>query len=160
MEEEIKKTSETPHTKINRIIDEMDIEIQTVKHVYDTLRTKQKQLKKAISKMESKMLKKQNKKSVPRQPCGFAKPSSVSKDMCEFLKIPEGSLASRTQVTKKLIQYIKDHQLQGQVNRREICPDDVLYKLFGDAARSQVITYFTMQKYMNHHFIKATESSS
>lgn len=160
MEEEIKKTSETPHTKINRIIDEMDIEIQTVKHVYDTLRTKQKQLKKAISKMESKMLKKQNKKSVPRQPCGFAKPSSVSKDMCEFLKIPEGSLASRTQVTKKLIQYIKDHQLQGQVNRREICPDDVLYKLFGDAARGQVITYFTMQKYMNHHFIKATESSS
>jgi chromatin remodeling complex protein RSC6 len=159
MEEEIKMTSDIPQTKINKIMDEIDIEIQSVKHVYDTLRTKQKQLKKAISKMESKMLKKQNKKSVPRQPCGFAKPSNISKDMCEFLNIPEGSLASRTQVTKNLIQYIKEHKLQGQVNRREICPDDVLYKLFGDAARGQVITYFTMQKYMNHHFIKATEHS-
>jgi chromatin remodeling complex protein RSC6 len=77
--------------------------------------------------------------------------------MCEFLNIPEGTFASRTQVTKKLIEYIKEKKLQGEVNKREIQPDEVLYKLFGDEARNQVITYFTMQKFVNHHFVKNTE---
>ena len=104
--------------------------------------------------METKMNKKQKKSNETRNPCGFAKPSAVSKEMCEFLGLTEGSFASRTQVTKKLIDYIKEKQLQGEKNRRIIRPDDTLYKIFGESAKNEEITYFTMQKYVNHHFLK------
>uniref|UniRef100_A0A6C0CKT7 DM2 domain-containing protein n=1 Tax=viral metagenome TaxID=1070528 RepID=A0A6C0CKT7_9ZZZZ len=154
MTEEIRKTSEPIHTKVLRIIEEMETELLKVKSVYDTLKIKHKQLKKSFQKMETKMNKKQKKSNGTRKPCGFAKPSTISKEMCEFLGITEGSLASRTQVTKKLIEYIKEKQLQGEKNKRIICPDETLYKIFGESAKKDEITYFTMQKYVNHHFIK------
>lgn len=154
MEEEIKKAPETAFEKINRVIHQMDSDIANVKSIYDSMRTKQKILKKTMMKLETKLAKKQKKSNTLRKPCGFAKPSPVTKEMCEFLNISEGSLASRTQVTKKLIEYIKEKKLQGEVNKREIRPDEVLYKLFGEEARNQVITYFTMQKFVNHHFVK------
>lgn len=154
MTEEIRKTSEPIHTKVLRIMEEIDAELLKVKSVYDTLKIKHKQLKKSVQKMETKMNKKQKKSNGTRKPCGFAKPSAVSKEMCEFLGLTEGSLASRTQVTKKLIDYIKEKQLQGEKNRRIIRPDDTLYKIFGESAKNEEITYFTMQKYVNHHFIK------
>lgn len=156
MQEEIKKAPETTCEKINRLIQQMDLDISNVKTIYDSMRTKQKILKKTMIKLETKIAKKQKKSNVLRKPCGFAKPSPVTKEMCEFLNIPEGTFASRTQVTKKLIEYIKVNKLQGEVNKREIRPDEVLYKLFGDEARNQVITYFTMQKFVNHHFVKNT----
>jgi chromatin remodeling complex protein RSC6 len=74
--------------------------------------------------------------------------------MCDFLQLPEGSSVSRTTVTRSLIQYIKDHKLQDQTNKKQIQPDETLYKLFGEAAREKTLTYFTMQKYVNHHFEK------
>jgi chromatin remodeling complex protein RSC6 len=154
MTEEIRKTSEPIHTKVLRIMEEIDAELLKVKSVYDTLKIKHKQLKKSVQKMETKMNKKQKKSNETRKPCGFAKPSAVSKEMCEFLGLTEGSLASRTQVTKKLIDYIKEKQLQGEKNRRIIRPDDTLYKIFGESAKNEEITYFTMQKYVNHHFLK------
>ena len=66
----------------------------------------------------------------------------------------KGTLVSRTEVTKSIIKYISDHKLQNPENKRQILPDETLYKLFGNEARNSVIDYFTMQKYVNHHFPK------
>ena len=66
----------------------------------------------------------------------------------------KGTLVSRTDVTKSIIQYISDNKLQNPENKRQILPDATLMKLFGDEAKGKVIDYFTMQKYVNHHFPK------
>lgn len=137
---------------------EMALEAQTqdlaeIKSFYDKAKTRHKQMSKYIEKLRQKM-KKPVKQKNTRKPCGFARPTPVSKEMCDFLQLPEGSSVSRTTVTRSLIQYIKDHKLQDQTNKKQIQPDETLYKLFGEAAREKTLTYFTMQKYVNHHFEK------
>ena len=145
--------------KITFLIAEFDDDLAAMKVCHDTMRNRQKLLKKQLAKMQNKVLKQQNKPKTNRKPCGFARPSLVSNDMCDFMKLPHGSLVSRTEVTKALIQYIKDHKLQNEANKRQILPDETLYKIFGEASKSTDLTYFTMQKFVNHHFPKSNNSS-
>ena len=114
--------------------------------------------------LEIRNLKKQVKKLKPqknkkilkpdRKPHGFAVPNIVSEELCTFMKVVPGTLVSRTNVTKKLTEYISENKLQNPENRRQILPDQVLSSLLGDSAKDAFLTHFTIQKYMNHHFIK------
>lgn len=140
------------YEKIKHLLEEYDTNLASMKTAYDAMKLKQKQMKKMLLKLEQKTHKKQKPKPV-RKPCGFARPSVVSNEMCDFMKMPHGSSVSRTEVTKSLIQYIKEHNLQNQANKRQILPDETLYQLFGEESRKQEITYFTMQKFMNKHFV-------
>jgi len=124
------------------------------KRFLEETRVEMKQLKKHIQKLRSKFEKANNKPKLNKKPHGFARPSVVTDELCVFLGRETGSLISRTDVTKSLIKYIADHKLQNPANRRQILPDEVLYTLFGEAARNNVIDYFTMQKYVNRHFPK------
>jgi upstream activation factor subunit UAF30 len=104
-----------------------------------------------------KKLKPQKNKKVlkpDRKPHGFAVPSLVSDELCLFMKVDSGSLVSRTNVTKKLTEYISEHKLQNPENKRQIIPDAVLSSLLGELAKDAYLTHFTIQKYMNHHFVK------
>jgi len=47
--------------------------------------------------------KKKDKPKVKRAPSGFAKPTKVTKELCDFMNKPEGSEIARTEVTKALI---------------------------------------------------------
>ena len=53
----------------------------------------------------------------------------------------------RTEVTKKLWQYIKKNRLQDSVNRRMINADEKLRPLFGKAQASM----FELTKYVSKH---------
>ena len=139
--------------KLDALLEEQSKEIAIVKELYDSLRNRQKIMQKVAGKIRQKMSK-PIKTKANRKPCGFARPTPVSKEMCEFLNKPEGSEVSRTTVTRALIQYIKEKKLQNPSNKKQIQPDETLYKLFGETARSQDLTYFTMQKFVNHHFVK------
>lgn len=141
----------THYEKMNELMNEMTAELAIVKSTYDNMKQKHKQMAKMLAKMEAKS-KKPSKAKASRKPCGFARPSPVSDDMCAFLNIEKGSEVSRTTVTRALIKYIKEHNLQNAENKKQICPDETLYKLFGEEAKQQTLTYFTMQKYVNHHF--------
>lgn len=90
-----------------------------------------------------------------KKKCGFANPTSVSDSLCEFMNQPIGSLIARTEVTKYLNKYIKDNELKNQKEKKYILPDDNLWKILGDEARDKEITYFTIQKYMNKHFLRS-----
>jgi chromatin remodeling complex protein RSC6 len=90
----------------------------------------------------------------PRKKSGFALPSLISDDLCEFMGLEKGSKCARTDVTKSLNVYIANNNLQNQDNKQYIDPDDKLWKILGDEARGQDVTYFTIQKYINKHFIK------
>lgn len=147
------KTKLTIVDKIEAILEDQNKELGQIKALYDSLRARQKTVQKMLMKVRQKMAKPVKPKS-NRKPCGFARPTPVSKEMCDFLSLPEGSEVSRTTVTRALIQYIKDHQLQNPENKKQIKPDETLYKLFGEQSRKQELTYFTMQKFVNHHFAK------
>lgn len=103
-----------------------------------------------------------------REPSGFAKPGKVSKELCEFLDKPEGSEIARTEVTKFLSQYIKQHKLilqkhissntiKNGTNVRKkttIVPDEKLRKLLNISDDELAnLDYFNIQKFMNKHFI-------
>ena len=140
--------------KIELLIEQNQEELLKMKYSYDNMKNRQKQLQKMLVKLKSKSTKNNNKPKANRKPCGFARPTPVSDEMCDFLKKEKGELVSRTAVTQALIQYIKDHNLQNPEKKRQILPDETLYKLFGETARNEELTYFTMQKYVNHHFKK------
>jgi len=142
-------------SKLSHLISQYENDLASMKSTYDCLKGRQKQMKNVLKKIQTKALKNQNKPKSIRKPCGFARPSFVSSDMCDFLKVEHGSLVSRTEVTKSLIHYIKCHNLQNESNKRQIVPDETLYKLFGEESRKLDLTYFTMQKFVNQHFPKA-----
>ena len=103
-----------------------------------------------------KNLKKDKEKTKPktkRAPSGFAKPSKVTKELCEFMKRSEGTEIARTEVTKSLIEYIKENKLENKTNSKIIIPDDKLKFLLG-IEDGHELTYFNIQKYMTKHFIK------
>ena len=54
---------------------------------------------------------------------------------------------SRGEVTSKVWDYIKSHNLQNPENRREILADDQLRKVFG----KDKVTMFEMTKHLSQH---------
>lgn len=94
-----------------------------------------------------------SKNNETRKPSGFAMPTKVTKKLCEFMKKEEGTDIARTEVTKALISYIKENKLQNKENNKIIQPDETLKTLL-ELNELEEITYFSIQKYMNKHFIK------
>jgi chromatin remodeling complex protein RSC6 len=115
-------------------------------------------------KKELKNIKKDKKKEKPktkRAPSGFAKPTKVTKELCEFMNKPEGSEIARTEVTKALVNYIKKNNLieLGEDSKNKIVPDDKLKSLLGIQDKElNDLTYFNIQKYMNKHFYSKKEA--
>ena len=105
--------------------------------------------------MMQKQEKQQSKNKKDRQPHGFARPTVVSDELCVFMGKDKGTLVSRTEVTKFLIQYIAENNLQNPENRRHILIDDKLKKLFGPESEKEKVDYFNMQRFVNKHFPKA-----
>jgi chromatin remodeling complex protein RSC6 len=119
---------------------------QNLKQLEKNVKKQMKGLKKEVTK---------NKNKGNRKPSGFAKPSKVTKELCEFMKKNEGTEIARTEVTKALVAYIKEHKLENQTNSKIITPDEKLKFLLG-LEDGQELTYFNIQKYMNKHFVKNT----
>jgi upstream activation factor subunit UAF30 len=86
-----------------------------------------------------------------RPPSGFAKPALISDSLCQFLGRPSGTEMARTEVTKELTQYIKQHALQDSENKRRINCDSALKSLL-NVSDSDEVTYFNLQRYMKIHF--------
>ena len=89
-----------------------------------------------------------------KAPSGFAKPSVVTKELCAFMNKKEGTEIARTDVTKSLISYIKENNLNFSENKQIIIPDDKLKDLLGLEDENTQLTYFNLQHYMNKHFCK------
>jgi chromatin remodeling complex protein RSC6 len=94
-----------------------------------------------------------NKRSGNRKPSGFVRPTLISEELAEFLSVPSGTEMARTDVSKEINNYIRLNSLQDKSNGRQINPDDKLRVLL-NVAVDETLTYFNLQKYMKHHFIK------
>jgi chromatin remodeling complex protein RSC6 len=125
---------------------------------FNTLQQQVRNLEKNVKK-ELKSVKKTAKPLVQKAkkaPSGFAKPTKVTKELCEFMDKPEGTEIARTEVTKVLVNYIKSNNLQEQTadSKNKIVPDDKLKNLLGlNVEETNELTFFNIQKYMNKHFI-------
>ena len=97
---------------------------------------------------------KKKRKSGNRAPSGFVKPTLISPALAAFLGKPQGTEMARTEVTREINGYIRQHKLQDKNNGRIIRPDAKLKGLLNIGAGEE-LTYFNLQKYMSPHFAKA-----
>jgi chromatin remodeling complex protein RSC6 len=131
--------------------------LQEFRTYYSSILTDVKTLQRSVQKYlrESSKRNRRRKPADPnrpkRAPSGFAKPALISDELCSFLGKPKGTEMARTEVTKNLTAYIKEHALQAPDNKRRILPDNALQKLLNVGTEEEV-TYFNLQKYMKVHF--------
>lgn len=139
-------------TSFENIIDSLTLLKMQITEVQQKIKTIEKDIKKEFKKTNKigntpKLIK--NKK-----PSGFARPSKVTQELCEFMEKPIGTELARTEVNKHLTSYIKQNNLQNQNNKSIIIPDNKLKNLLGIKDLENVdLTFFTIQKYMNKHFL-------
>ena len=132
--------------------------IQEIGTLHSSLKTEYKLLEKTIAREMKQIAKSSGHKrhavdaSGNKQLCGFAKPSQISDELIAFLGKEPGTTMSRVEVSKEISNYISANNLN---NGRIIHADAKLAKLLklndGDD-----LNYFNLQRYMKHHFIKAT----
>ena len=86
-----------------------------------------------------------------KPPSGFAKPGPISDELRAFLKLGPDELIARTEVTKKITEYCKAHNLQKAEDKRTINVDAGLKKLLR-LKKGDELTFFNLQKYMKVHY--------
>ena len=134
---------------------ELNAQMSEMRDVFSLLEKKTKKLNHVIEMVVRKEQKTtSNKSKRDRKPCGFAVSAKVTPEMCEFMGREDGTLISRIEITKYLNLYIKEKGLENPEKKQIIIPDEKLWKILGDEARDEKITHFTIQKYLNKHFVK------
>ena len=93
---------------------------------------------------------------------GFMKPVQISAEMAKFTGWEPDVPRSRVDVTKYLCQYVRDNDLQNPSDRRIIRPDTQLkdlLKLKENYNEKNPLTYYSLQKSIQHHFQNSTTSA-
>ena len=78
----------------------------------------------------------------------FMQPVNVSADLAAI--VGTGPMP-RTEIIKKIWDYIKKNNLQDPTNKRNINPDDKLAKVFGS---KNAVDMFQMTKLVSKHIVK------
>lgn len=134
----------------NEIVSSLTHFRSAISQLQTKIRTLEKSSKKHIKTLEREVQKRKGKGK--REPSGFAKPTRISNELCDFMNEKYGKEMARTEVTKYIIHYIRKNDLQGKENRKKIYPDNKLKTLLGIGDEDE-LTYFNLQGYMNKHFI-------
>ena len=153
--------SEESNTEIlfNKLVNQFQDVQLVMKTLHSNLKLLQKEVlkeRKESKKKESKIKRKSDKK---RGPSGFAKPAPISDDLANFLGLADGAEIARTEVTSKVIAYVKEFNLQNPANKKQIIPDEKLNKLLKPAPED-VITFFNLQTHLKPHFLPSTVTST
>ena len=122
-----------------------------------SLRTEFRGLERQVArdlKAAAKITAKRKRKVGNRAPSGFVKPTLISNELADFLGKPVGTEMARTEVTREINAYIREHKLQDKDNGRKIIADKKLTGLL-KLKKGDELTYFNLQKYMSPHFAKA-----
>ena len=136
---------------------EFSAKLQQMAGLFSTMKNDFKTLEKTVNremKVAQKASSKRRRNVGNRKPSGFIKPTRISDELAEFLGRTVGTEMARTEVSKEINVYITTNSLQDKANGRQINPDAKLTKLL-KLEKDDVLTYFNLQRYMKHHFIKA-----
>jgi len=149
-------TNDTPSESLNAILDQFNTitnSLTLFKMQISTLQQQVKTVEKNVKK-ELKNIKKDKKKDKPknkRAPSGFAKPCKISDELCTFIGVDKGTELSRTDITRHINSYVKEHNLNNPENRREFFPDKKLKSIL-NVKDGEKVTYFVLQRLIAHHF--------
>jgi len=133
---------------LSTIIDKVNLLSAAIKDIQTNLKVLSKEYDKQQKIIEKAQKKRQNAKN---SPSGFAKPNKISDELCDFIGVPHGTEKSRTDITRLINAYVKEHNLNKPENKRFILPDDKLKKIL-NVGDSEEINYFILQKLISHHF--------
>ena len=136
---------------------EFAAKLQQLVGLFSTVKNDFKTLEKTVTremKAAQKASSKKRRNNGNRKPSGFVKPTPISEELATFLSKPVGTEMARTDVSKEINAYITANGLQDKANGRKINPDEKLTKLL-KLNKEDELTYFNLQRYMKHHFIKA-----
>ena len=131
--------------------------LQQVSALLTSLKTEYRALEKKWTRtltVAQKANSKRKRKASTRSPSGFVKPTRISDELAKFLSKPTGTEMARTDVTRDINKYIREHNLQDKANGRQINPDTKLSGLL-KVGKDETLTYFNLQRYMSPHFAKA-----
>jgi chromatin remodeling complex protein RSC6 len=149
-------TADTTHAPVepvtdnvlSTIIDKVNSLAANIKDIQANLKVLSKEYDKQQKIIEKAQKKRQNAKN---SPSGFAKPNKISDELCDFIGVPHGTEKSRTDITRFINAYVKEHNLNKPENKRFILPDTKLKKIL-NVGDSEEINYFILQKLISHHF--------
>ena len=130
------------------IVEKVNAFVTMGKELQGQLKVLSKEWDKQQKIIEKVQKKRQNAKN---SPSGFAKPNKISDELCDFIGEPHGTEKSRTDITRFINAYIKEHNLNKPENKRFILPDEKLRKILNVDAKEE-INYFILQKLISHHF--------
>ena len=125
-------------TSLTTLNKEIHVVLKQVVRDYDRLR-------KVVDKIQKK------RENARKSPSGFAKPNKISNELCDFIGVPHGTEKSRTDITRYINTYVKEHNLNKPTNRRIILPDDKL-KAILNVQEGEEVTFFILQRLISHHF--------
>ena len=153
----VSSAASTPGSELAEQFTDFMAKLQQVCAAMSALKSEFRALEKKATrelKAATKAAAKKKRKSGNRQPSGFVKPTLISPALAAFLGKPEGTEMARTEVTREINGYIRQHKLQDKQNGRIIRPDKKLKGLL-NIGEGEELTYFNLQKYMSPHFAKA-----
>lgn len=150
----VTQTNEELFSQFDQLVSQLTVMKNQITVIQQNIKQLEKGIKKQMKGLKKEVTKTKNKGN--RQPSGFAKPSKVTKELCEFMNKAEGTEIARTEVTRALVAYIKENKLENSSNSKIINPDQKLKLLLG-IEEGQELNYFTIQKFMNKHFVKNAE---
>jgi chromatin remodeling complex protein RSC6 len=161
--EPVAAATESTESTIFEKLAEYGAKIQQVSNLLSTLKSDYKTLEKNIVR-EIKAAQKSSSRrkktsSGNRAPSGFVKPAPISDELAKFLGKTSGTEMARVEVSKEINAYIKSNNLKDPKNGRIIHPDSKLTVLL-NVKPGDELSYFNLQKYMKHHFIKKTASAT
>ena len=140
--------SQVKDNAVSVIIEKVNTLFVNFKEVQNLLKVLSKDYEKQQKIIEKAQKKRQNAKN---SPSGFAKPNKISDELCDFIGVPHGTEKSRTDITRFINSYVKEHNLNKPENKRFILPDDKLKKIL-NVGDKEDINYFILQKLISHHF--------
>ena len=131
-------------------LQQLSTAISLLKTEFRTLEKKATRELKAAAKVSNK----RKRKTGNRSPSGFVKPTLISDELATFLGKTTGTQMARTEVTREINAYIREHKLQDKTNGRRINADTKLSSLL-KLTSGEELTYFNLQRYMSPHFAKS-----
>ena len=146
----------TQEPDISHEFDHILDELKTLKLSIISMATRVSKLQKRVAR-ESRKGKKKPRTGASKNN-GFSKPVDISPELTKFLGLDKGAKIARTDVTKGITKYIKEHELQDKNDKRIILADTKLKKLLSGGEKKLTsdvpLTYFNLQTYLKHHYPK------
>lgn len=152
---------ETPATTDSSVVSKMvafNAQLQQMTTLLQNIKAQYRSLEKGFNKELKAYYKassRKHKQAGNRQPSGFVRPTLISNELAVFLGKPLGTEMARTEVSREINQYIRQNGLQDKENGRNINPDAKLSALL-KLKEGDMLSYFNLQKYMKHHFVKSS----